>query len=638
VSPQTVVVKNYWALGDTVVLTAALRDLAKAHPGKFRVAAVGSYTSVYAHNPHVTAGGTEVAGKPLVVDYEPGIGQSRAGAGLHFTTFFHQDFGRRLGVPIPVTAPHADLHFSPAEAPRVATGRFWVVVAGGKEDITCKWWPQTRYQAVVDRLRADGIWCVQSGGHFHGNHHPPLSHCVSAVGHTDDVRQMFRLIRDAEGVICGVTGAMHVAAALGKPCVVIAGGREERKWEAYTNEGQFGPTCPPVKVPHRFLDTIGKLDCCKTIGCWRSHAAPHRPDQFNDPSKVCLKTVVEDRRPVPACLDLVTVDQVVDAVHSYYADGTLPPPDRGGAAPRILLPASNRQPQPPLVFLAAPPPASAAPPAPPPPAAPKPSAAAAGDPLAALDHPVLGGKLTVFVLCHGEHPELARRCIGSILSTLPTHRLDLRVGLNQVGPATADFVRRLPPGVLTASYPDAGARRKYPCMRQMFRDPAHPVRTPYLVWFDDDTQAIDPLWPAKLAEAVVRNHPTGGRLYGTPYVHDFGAYRRPGHDPLDWARTGTWWKGKDLAFKDGTTFGPGGTCARFAAGYFWAMATELIQAADVPDPRLNHNGGDITIGAQVQQAGFKLVPLNPGKSLVWCPAREAGGRRGFSEQFPWVGR
>ena len=52
------------------------------------------------------------------------------------------------------------------------------------------------------------------------------------------------------------------------------------------------------------------------------------------------------------------------------------------------------------------------------------------------------------------------------------------------------------------------------------------------------------------------------------------------------------------------------------------MATEAMRAANIPDVRLGHNGGDITIGEQMHQAGFGIRQWNRGKSLVSCPSRE----------------
>jgi hypothetical protein len=60
-----------------------------------------------------------------------------------------------------------------------------------------------------------------------------------------------------------------------------------------------------------------------------------------------------------------------------------------------------------------------------------------------------------------------------------------------------------------------------------------------------------------------------------------------------------------------------------------------MREADIPDRRLMHNGGDITIGEQIHQAGYGIKQWNKNKSLIACPSREQGGRRGVSQRFPW---
>ena len=96
-----------------------------------------------------------------------------------------------------------------------------------------------------------------------GHWHPRLAHVIDLVGRTT-TREFVRLMYHAEGVLCPVTFAMHLAAAVPtragrpphRPCVVVAGGREPPHWEAYPH--------------HQFLHTVGMLSCCADGGCWKS--------------------------------------------------------------------------------------------------------------------------------------------------------------------------------------------------------------------------------------------------------------------------------------------------------------------------------------------------------------------------------
>ena len=137
---------------------------------------------------------------------------------------------------------------------------FWVVVAGGKYDYTAKWWDPARYQAVVDHFRGK-LQFVQCGAA--GDWHPRLNNVVDLVGKTS-IRQFVRLMYHADGVLCPVTFAMHLAAAVptkrekprNRACVVVAGGREPPQWEAYPH--------------HQFISNNGALSCCDNGGCWKA--------------------------------------------------------------------------------------------------------------------------------------------------------------------------------------------------------------------------------------------------------------------------------------------------------------------------------------------------------------------------------
>jgi hypothetical protein len=189
-------------------------------------------------------------------------------------------------------------------------GSYWVLVAGGKLDFTAKWWPPEYYQAVVDHF-AGRIQFVQCGGGR--DRHPPLRRVLSLVGRTD-LRQLVRVIYGAEGVVCPVTFAMHLAAAVPvrggagplRPCVVIAGGREPPHWEAYPG--------------HQFLHTVGALDCCATGGCWKSRCQPVGDGDPKDRDLCRRPTRVGEGPLVGQCMAMVTPQRVTDAIELYCSE------------------------------------------------------------------------------------------------------------------------------------------------------------------------------------------------------------------------------------------------------------------------------------------------------------------------------
>lgn len=253
--------------------------------------------------------------------------------------------------------------------------------------------------------------------------------------------------------------------------------------------------------------------------------------------------------------------------------------------------------------------------------------------LKALDHPYIGGKFTAFALVYGDHFDLARRCIDSILAKSTPDRLDLRIAANQPSKETLAYLQSLDKSRVTKLYIDRSTRRKYPAMREMFHDPGCPITTRYVLWFDDDTWVRSNTWLLDLTKMIVENHGSGCRIYGAKYLHDLMPYQRQGFRPDNWFKGATWWKNRPLWTANGHKEAPNGSQIVFASGGFWALAHEMIVASDIPDKRLNHNGGDVTLGEQVHQAGGLCKDFSRDKKIVcWSDAP----RRGYREDFPWA--
>jgi hypothetical protein len=327
---ERLLLDHRYALGDTVLMTALVRDIHRAYPGRFEIGLNTHWTPVWANNPHVTqfADGSKPPPRRVEIHYGAGIVEAGRGRKTHMLAWYHEDFRRRTGLAVPVTFPGGDLHLTDAERRPFISGRYWVILSGGKLDLTAKWWPAENAQKLVDTLGAYGIRFVQVGAAHSAHIHPPLSGVLNLVGKTENARDLFNIILHADGVVCGVTGAMHIAAALERPCVVLAGGREEPWWEGYSGAYKaFGPNCPDPKVPHRFLHTVGTLHCCSSKGCWKNRTvALEAKDRSSEGQRrLCVEVVRRPDSPArPLCLDRVTVDHAAEAVLSYYADGTLP--------------------------------------------------------------------------------------------------------------------------------------------------------------------------------------------------------------------------------------------------------------------------------------------------------------------------
>jgi hypothetical protein len=140
---HTLVLHNTWALGDTVCLTALARDIHRAYPGQYRVQMSGHYSGVaWLNNPHAQKAPEAPKGQLVRPEYHAGIIKCNTGQPKkHFLSWFHHSFEQATGLKVPVTEPRGDIHLSADERAVRAAGRYWVVVAGGKQDMTAKVWP-----------------------------------------------------------------------------------------------------------------------------------------------------------------------------------------------------------------------------------------------------------------------------------------------------------------------------------------------------------------------------------------------------------------------------------------------------------------------------------------------------------------
>lgn len=311
------ILRNYQSPGDIVMLTAAVRDLHLCYPGRFQTDVRTPCPGLWENNPFITPlweGDPEV--RIINCEY-PLIHQSNNGA-YHFIHGFISFLNEELGLKIRPSACRGDIHLSPEEKSTHSQVEevtkedtpFWIIVGGGKLDYTVKWWDVARFQQVVDRFRGRILFVQVGEGH---HHHPALDGVLDLRGQTS-LRQLIRLVYHAQGVLCPVTLAMHLAAAVetkggfpkNRPCVVVAGGREPPQWEAYPH--------------HQYVHTVGALACCDDGGCWKSRTVPlHDGSEHDLPENLCVD-VVEG---LPRCMHLITAEEVIHRIELYFQGGAL---------------------------------------------------------------------------------------------------------------------------------------------------------------------------------------------------------------------------------------------------------------------------------------------------------------------------
>lgn len=318
---QKLVLVQKQSPGDILMATIALRDLHTAYPGEYLTDMRTPCNDLFKNSPYITpispvANEEEIIKKlktddehlPIKVDdvmycnlHYPMVHQSGQ-LGTHFADAMTEFLSKQLGRLIPRVGlrPEIYLDFNEGNWPSPVlnqtgfSGKYWVLNAGSKSDYPLKQYPY--YQAVVDAfnstLGVKNIKIVQIGVKASDHNHKPLEGTLDMIGKTN-MRELIRVLDKAEGLITCVSVPMHLAAALKKPCVVIAGGREGTRWELYPD--------------HRFLYTNGALNCCRYDGCWKS----------------TLEECVDKENGIPHCMELIRPSDIVNAVSMYYKGGVL---------------------------------------------------------------------------------------------------------------------------------------------------------------------------------------------------------------------------------------------------------------------------------------------------------------------------
>lgn len=646
--PRSLIFRNTQAPGDLMMMTAVVRDLQRCYPNQFVIGVDTTAKEVWENNPYIKQLNKRSA-QTLKLGY-PLIHQSNQ-SGLHFIQGFLHDLNKKLNLKVRLTEFRPDLHWSRKEIDKpLVQGNYWVVISGGKADFTTKWWDSMRYQEVVDRLE-DVVSFVQLGGKPSGggarHFHPPLHNVVNLVGKTN-LREAFRVCLHARGILTPVTCFMHLGAALAKPTVVIAGGREHYTWEAYNVEtlrrnmayaAGLIPKLPgkpkqweswqPGRDPkfvdhpfieHKFLHTIGQLRCCKSHGCWKTRVTEGKPEQN------CSDVVYKPGRvPLPRCLNMITVDRVVDEILEYEkrvygVEHQMPTvKDLLINVDGVDTPPPVQDPNPVVQAAAKAPPTETA----------EETARPVKPKRLKFRH--LNFPVTVCGLSYGNHHDIAIRCLESIYRYLDPRLFRLRYALNE----PSDKMRAR---VLAFLEDKSNVERvyeatpqiyKYPMMRRMFHDPALPITTDWLMWFDDDSHIVDRDWIARLGHKVDEvflnqdeRYPNGYHMFGKVYYFHLRGKQ------WDWLKQADWYTGRPL-HKDNSKRPPMDK-SDFCTGGFWLVTKQAVMAANWPDQRLKHRGGDIWMGVALQQQGFGVAQVYQG--VLISDAKQ----RGYNENIAGI--
>lgn len=205
---------------------------------------------------------------------------------------------------------------------------------------------------------------------------------------------------------------------------------------------------------------------------------------------------------------------------------------------------------------------------------------------------------TICVLLYGNYPDLAKRCLDSILSISKLDSVKLRLGLNEISDATREYVNQYSKLVSIDHIVEVTSEgRKYPTMRKMFYDKE--ITTPYVMWFDDDSYLRDPSnsehWLTRV-NSMMKTSDMIGSIYG----QDLYANQKY------WIESQPWFAGKTLLCNHRV---------RFATGGWWCCRAEILQKYSWPPADIIHRGGDVMFGELFRQQGLKLSKFNDGVAI-----------------------
>lgn len=208
--------------------------------------------------------------------------------------------------------------------------------------------------------------------------------------------------------------------------------------------------------------------------------------------------------------------------------------------------------------------------------------------------------ITIGVLLYGAHPDLARRCLDS-LCQLPRAGTELRIGMNEVCEETRNYVHDLfaaesDKGRAIRLYRSTTNRGKYPMMRWMFHDVTAPLRSEYVMWFDDDSYLFNPSvdWLNKITTVLSK-----ADMCGAVMTTGLTAGQ------LQWIEMQPWYNGKP----------PEKHVQKFAVGGWWAMRTKVLNFLDWPPRNIVHRGGDYMLGEALRQHDYRLVNFTDGVAI-----------------------
>jgi len=238
------------------------------------------------------------------------------------------------------------------------------------------------------------------------------------------------------------------------------------------------------------------------------------------------------------------------------------------------------------------------------------------------------GQFSVCVLLYGDYPDLAKRCLGSIETSLDEGQTlvhDFRIGLNAVAPRVFEYVGRWAqnmagnrgqPVYLFVPPHNVG---KCPLMRKMFYQRSIPLAR-YVMWFDDDSFLVPtPGWWQRMAEMISKADVIGQTGWGMPIRGN----------QWEWVRSQPWFN-KEVGLPP---VHGGRRYFRFVQGAWWVVRSEILSRYRWPPKEMVQAGDDCLFGELCRHQRIRVgeftegVRINADEKGVHSASRRRGMNR-----------
>jgi len=327
---QTLLLEHSGAPEDDILMTVIPREIHRHYPGKFRVMVKSNNAGIWYRNPTATSIPTEAAVgsiEPSIISV-PGRPRKRQHilqAYLDAAVTALRPYGI---TSLPLTELKPSIYLDTAEMKNTPSHDgvtqgipYWLICAGWDTKRSIYAWDATNWQQVVSYLAMNTQYlAVYFGSSEEFTTLPRFKFGVDLCD-SATLREVVWMMHNARGVICTPGQYPHIAAALGKPCIVIAGDIRPRWYESYSMEmiKRYAPAVDDKYEPlarslvaHKY---IGGFETCKTKGheCYGVNMLKDC-DNITQPNPANLQS---PRMQQASCMADITYHQVIKAIKMY---------------------------------------------------------------------------------------------------------------------------------------------------------------------------------------------------------------------------------------------------------------------------------------------------------------------------------